>query len=192
MYNPVPKTTLIVILIIFLLPGLSPGQRDTLVKQSDSLVTRHDSLTKEPFFLTFNLGAYNVFRGEYIQGLFEVEFYPRWKAWFFYPFAGAFVNTDTKACLFAGITIPIQVKKRLFFRISFAPGLYTATNEKKDLGFLLEFRTTLKLAWVLPNEGRLGIQFSHISNADIGDKNPGSETLVISYEMPLGISKNGK
>ena len=150
-------------------------------------VSQPDSLEKEPIFLAMNLGAFNVFNTSRTQGLFEVEFYPNWKAWFFYPFAGAFVTTNTSASIFAGVTIPIQVKRRLLVRISFAPGLYSSIDKKGDLGYLLEFRFSLKLAYIFNNQGRLGIQFAHISNANIGQRNPGSETLVISYEIPLRI-----
>ncbi|MFC2101723.1 acyloxyacyl hydrolase [Bacteroidota bacterium] len=162
-----------------------------LFMMSLSCVGQHDTITKEPHIISIDLGAYNVFRSEYIHGLFEIEFYPRWKAWFFYPFAGAFVNTNAKACFFAGITIPIKVKKHLLIRLSFAPGLYTVSDEKKDLGYFLEFRSALKLAWIFNNNSRLGVELSHISNAGLHHPNPGAETLVISYEIPIVIKETG-
>ncbi len=168
---PFWKSGLIGIMVLFMMPLQS--------------ISQHDTIIKEPHIIAFNLGAYNVFRSDYIHGIFEIEFYPRWKAWFFYPFAGAFVNTNSKACFFAGITIPILVKKHLLVRLSFAPGLYTASDEKKDLGYILEFRSALKLAWIFNNNSRLGIQLAHISNAGLSEPNPGSEILVISYEIPI-------
>lgn len=171
------KAGLMVIMLLFMMPLSSFSQQDTIVK--------------EPHLISFDLGAYNVFRSEYIHGLFEIEFYPRWKAWFFYPFAGAFVNTNAKACFFAGVTIPIKVKKHLLVRLSFAPGLYTVSDEKKDLGYFLEFRSSLKLAWIFNNNSRLGVQLSHISNAGLHHPNPGSEMLVVSYELPIVIKKTG-
>jgi len=162
--------------------GFSQGAsaaRDTVLSGNS------DTIKKESHFLTFNLGAYNVFRPDYMHGLFQVEYFPPWEAWFFYPFAGAFVNTNSKAFLYAGVTIPFFIKKKLFFRISFAPGLYTASDEKKDLGYWLEFQTAIKLGWELHNGARIGLQFSHISNANLHRPNPGAETLVVSYEMPF-------
>ena len=36
------------------------------------------------------------------------------------------------------------------------------------------------------NNARLGVGIFHISNADSGKKNPGSETLVLKYQIPMG------
>ena len=179
---------LLALTIIFIFFTLAVnGQGDLHINKSDSLKVQTDSLEKEPFLLAMNLGAFSAFNPKKIQGMYEIEFYPSWKAWFFYPFAGAFVTTHTSACIYAGITIPIKVKKRLLVRISFAPGLYTSMDKKANLGYLLEFRSSLKLAYIFKNQGRLGIQFSHISNANLNERNPGSEILVISYEIPLRI-----
>lgn len=67
---------------------------------------------------------------------------------------------------------------------SFAPGIYFR-GKGKDLGFPLEFRSSLELAYALKNAGRIGGQFYHMSNASLGHKNPGSESLVIFYSLAL-------
>ena len=36
------------------------------------------------------------------------------------------------------------------------------------------------------NNARIGVGIFHISNADSGKKNPGSETLVLKYQIPMG------
>ena len=33
------------------------------------------------------------------------------------------------------------------------------------------------------NKNRIGISFGHISNANLGDKNPGVEVISISYQI---------
>lgn len=172
------KPGLVLVLLLFLLPLSSVSQNDTV--------------QKEPHLLSFNLGVYNISRPEYYHGLYEMEFFPDWKLWFFYPFAGVFVNTYAKACIYAGITIPIRVKKHFLLRLSFAPGLYTVSDEKKDLGFFLEFHSSIKLAWIFNNDSRLGFQLAHLSNAGLHEPNPGCETLVISYEIPLVIKSSAK
>ena len=40
------------------------------------------------------------------------------------------------------------------------------------------------IAYELNNNNRIGISFSHISNANLGDKNPGVEILSFSYHIP--------
>ena len=37
----------------------------------------------------------------------------------------------------------------------------------------------------LLNKDRVGISFGHISNANIGNKNPGAEIISISYQKPF-------
>ena len=62
-------------------------------------------------------------------------------------------------------------------------GLYDEGDGKK-LGSSIEFRSGLELSYELENERRIGISISHISNASIGDKNPGTEIISISYQIP--------
>ncbi|MFH1160954.1 MAG: acyloxyacyl hydrolase [bacterium] len=162
---------MVIVTIILLGHRVSNAQRDTL--------------QKVPSSLAFNAGVFGIFDPALVQGQFECEFYPNLKAWFFYPFAGAFFTTNASTSVFAGVTIPIQVNKRLLVRLSFAPGLYKSSEIKSDLGFFLEFRTSLKLAYVFNDQSRLGIQFAHISNANLNKENPGVEALVVSYEIPL-------
>ncbi|MBT4488902.1 MAG: acyloxyacyl hydrolase, partial [Rhodospirillaceae bacterium] len=35
------------------------------------------------------------------------------------------------------------------------------------------------------DRSRLGVALSHISNASIGDKNPGAESLMLTYALPV-------
>ncbi len=68
---------------------------------------------------------------------------------------------------------------------SFGGGFY-ADGSGKKLGHEIEFRSQIELAYRFDNRSRLGVAFSHISNASIGgDKNPGVEVLNIYYALPL-------
>lgn len=56
----------------------------------------------------------------------------------------------------------------------------------KQLGGPLEFRSGIELDYEIPNTAqRVGISFNHISNASIYDHNPGAETLLINYSIPV-------
>ena len=61
---------------------------------------------------------------------------------------------------------------------------YEDGNGKK-LGNKLEFRTTLELSYQLNNDDRIGFSLGHISNANIGNKNPGVEIISLSYQKPF-------
>ena len=70
------------------------------------------------------------------------------------------------------------------FTPSFGVGYYDDGNGKK-LGNKIEFRTTLEFSYQLLNKDRIGISFGHISNANIGNKNPGAEIIGVSYQKPF-------
>ena len=112
---------------------------------------------------------------------------------FFYlkPFAGIEVTTDSALYLLGGIYLDDNLGELMsgddnkwHFTPSFGFGYYDNGDGKK-LGNNLEFRTTLELSYQLKNSDRIGISFGHISNANIGDKNPGVEIISLSYQKPF-------
>ena len=112
---------------------------------------------------------------------------------FFYlkPFAGVEVTTDSAYYLISGIYLEDNLGELMIgkennwnFTPSFGLGYYEDGNGKK-LGNRLEFRTTLEFSYKLQNNNRIGISLGHISNANIGNKNPGVEIISISYQKPF-------
>ena len=112
---------------------------------------------------------------------------------FFYlkPFAGIELTTDDAFYLISGIYLEdnsgklmIGKKNKWNLTPSFGFGYYDDGNGKK-LGNKFEFRTTLELSYQLQNTDRIGISFGHISNANIGKKNPGVEIISLSYQKPF-------
>ena len=112
---------------------------------------------------------------------------------FFYikPFVGFESTTDSAFYLISGIYLEDNVgelfvgkESKFNFTPSFGAGYYSDGDGKK-LGNNIEFRTTLEISYELDNKNRLGVSFGHISNANIGDKNPGVEILSFSYQVPF-------
>ena len=112
---------------------------------------------------------------------------------FFYlkPFAGIEVTTDSALYVLGGIYLEDNLGKLLTgnqnkwnFTPSFGLGYYDDGDGKK-LGNKLEFRTTLEMSYQLKNDDRIGISLGHISNANIGNKNPGVEIISLSYQKPF-------
>ena len=112
---------------------------------------------------------------------------------FFYlkPFVGIETTTDSALYFIGGIYLEDNLGKLLNgqenkwnFTPSFGFGYYEDGNGKK-LGNKLEFRSTLELSYQFNNEDRVGLSLGHISNANIGDKNPGVEILSFSYQKPF-------
>ena len=74
-------------------------------------------------------------------------------------------------------------KSKLYFTPSFGAGIYDDGSGKK-LGNDLQFRTSFEISYELKNKNKIGISLSHISNANLADKNPGVEILSLSYHIP--------
>ena len=107
------------------------------------------------------------------------------------PFAGIELTSDSAFYLISGIYLEDNIgelvtgeKNNWNFTPSFGVGYYDDGNGKK-LGSKVEFRTTLEFTYQLVNKDRIGISFGHISNANIGNKNPGAEIISISYQKPF-------
>ena len=112
---------------------------------------------------------------------------------FFYlkPFAGIEVTSDSAFYLISGIYLEDNIGDLVVgkdnnwnFTPSFGLGYYDDGNGLK-LGYKVQFRTTLEFSYQLANKDRIGISFGHISNANIGNKNPGAEIISISYQKPF-------
>jgi len=111
---------------------------------------------------------------------------------FFYlkPFIGIETTSKSAYYILGGIYLEdnlgqlfIGEKSNFIFTPSFGAGYYDDGNGKK-LGNNIEFRTTLEISYEMQNKNRIGLSFSHISNANIGEKNPGVEIISLSYQIP--------
>ena len=112
---------------------------------------------------------------------------------FFYlkPFAGLETTSDSAIYFIGGIylednlgTLFVGEKSNLIFTPSFGGGFYDDGHGKK-LGNNIEFRTTFELSYQLKNNNRIGFSFGHISNVNIGNKNPGVEIISLSHQVPF-------
>ena len=97
----------------------------------------------------------------------------------FSPTTGAFVTKKSSIYLYTGVEAdynlgPIKISP------SFAPGYYEA-GDGKNLGSALEFKSELKFGIDLFKNSNLGYSYSHISNNDWGDSNPGTDNQSITF-----------
>lgn len=99
------------------------------------------------------------------------------------PAAGVLVTTDRSVYLYGafGFDIPLGP---LVLTPSFGGGAYSRGGGK-DLGHVIEFRSQVELAWRFRGGSRLGVSVCHISNAGLGESNPGTEVVTLTYEVPL-------
>tara|TARA_Y100001970_G_C14233491_1_gene860279 strand:- start:517 stop:1023 length:507 start_codon:yes stop_codon:yes gene_type:complete len=97
------------------------------------------------------------------------------------PITGAFITGDSALYFYTGVEAnyslgPIDIKP------SFSPGYYEA-GDGKDLGMALEFKSEIKLDLNIFENSKLGYSYSHISNNDWGETNPGTNNQAISFSQ---------
>ena len=97
----------------------------------------------------------------------------------FSPISGGFMTGDSSVYLYAGIEGQYGIGP-LKILPSFAPGYYEAGNGK-DLGSVLEFKSEIKVALDIFDNSKIGYSYSHISNNDWAEKNPGTDNQQITF-----------
>ena len=95
------------------------------------------------------------------------------------PITGGFITENSAAYLYTGVEWNINVGN-LRFTPSFAPGFYHE-GDGKDLGHVLEFKSEIQFSFELPKNSKLGASYNHVSNASIGDKNPGANSYMFNF-----------
>ena len=69
---------------------------------------------------------------------------------------------------------------QLNFNPSFTPGIYSQ-GDGKDLGHAIEFKTELQFTLDIFSNSELGFSYNHISNASLGEKNPGANNYMFNF-----------
>jgi hypothetical protein len=138
----------------------------------------------DPDFLTFGAGAFDVIAGDDSSAAVSVEYASQRRLWIFHPIAGVMVNSDLGADAYAGIAVDLFFDNRWVVTPSFAPSLYLR-GSSKNLGYPLEFRSSIAVAYRFDDRSRLGVDFYHLSNAGLDKHNPGTEVLQLTYSLPF-------
>ena len=95
------------------------------------------------------------------------------------PITGAMITADNAAYFYTGVQV--QYKMGIFdVTPSFTPGIYEK-GDGKDLGHLVEFKSEIQLSLNLLENSQFGMSYNHISNASLGDKNPGANSYMFNY-----------
>ena len=95
------------------------------------------------------------------------------------PITGAMITADNATYMYTGIQANYKLGY-LNFTPSFTPGFYNQGNGK-DLGHALEFKSEIQLSLELPKDSQLGFSYNHLSNASLGDKNPGANSYMFNF-----------
>ena len=143
----------------------------------------------DPDRLAFGVGAFDItpsnshkdaataaeFRGEY---RFRDMLGP------LAPFIGASVTSDGAAYGYFGFGLDINFNPEWVLTPNAAAGVFEH-GSGTNLGSWWEFRTGAELAYRFPDQSRLGIAAHHTSNAGLTRRNPGEQSILVMYSIPM-------
>ena len=97
----------------------------------------------------------------------------------FKPISGAFITGNSSVYLYTGVEGQYGIGP-LKILPSFSPGYYEK-GDGKDLGSVLEFKSEIKIGLDIFENSKLIYSYSHLSNNDWGDTNPGTDNQQITF-----------
>jgi hypothetical protein len=163
------RIILVLIFLSCLVPAATFSQDTVAVKQS--------------CYLAVNSGIYSCLDLWATTGFVDLKFQAL-KLWVLHPVAGAQVSFSGACMVYGGLTWPATPVKWLVIQTTAAVGYYE-NGEGIDMGFPVEFRLSLALQYQFRNLCRLGVEFAHISNANLSTHNPGTESVSVILQIPL-------
>ena len=95
------------------------------------------------------------------------------------PITGALITADNAGYVYTGVQAQYKIGN-LNITPSFTPGLYHE-GDGKDLGHLVEFKSEVQISLDIFKDSELGFSYNHISNASLGDKNPGANSYMFNF-----------
>jgi lipid A 3-O-deacylase len=118
------------------------------------------------------------------QGDFRGEYHFGDLLWVISPFTGLDVTTKGGTYLYGGFGFDVNFGPNWVLTPNGAVGWYQHGNGT-ILGSWFEFRTGAELDYKFADQSRLGIAVHHISNAGLTKVNPGEQSVLLVYQIPL-------
>lgn len=100
------------------------------------------------------------------------------------PIGGVMVTSEGAVHGYGGLAVDVLWGDHFVSSVYTSVGAYHQGNGE-DLGHWIEFRSGLELGFRFDSHERISLGIAHISNASIGDENPGTEILSLTYSFPI-------
>ncbi len=97
------------------------------------------------------------------------------------PITGGFLTDKNSAYFYTGVQATYNLGM-INIKPSFAPGFYEKGDGKK-LGSPLEFKSEIKIDLDIFENSKIGFSYSHLSNNDWGDVNPGTDNQTVTFSQ---------
>jgi hypothetical protein len=104
--------------------------------------------------------------------------------WSVSPFMGVQGTSDAAFYGYGGFGIDVNFGPNIVLTPNVAAG-YFSRGSGTDLGSWWEFRSGAEIAWRFDNMSRLGVAVHHMSNAGLTKRNPGEQSVLLLYSVPL-------
>jgi len=142
------------------------------------------AFAEESSAIALSIGAFDAFDNDDTAAEFGIEyrFSPMESAYNLIPVIGLTANSDGGYWAHTGIRYDYHLNENWVLTPNFAVAAYE-DGAGKDLGHAIEFRTGLEVAYKLDESSHLGLGIYHLSNAGLDDKNPGEESVILSYSF---------
>ncbi|MFQ5775814.1 MAG: acyloxyacyl hydrolase [Kiloniellaceae bacterium] len=152
----------------------------------------HAAAAQENDYLVGGIGAFNFIEKKDPSAEGRIEYAPGFRilglGTYFRgvgPMVGLMGNTDGGVFGYGGIFGDIRLGERVVVRPRVGLGGYRE-GDSRHLGGVFQFHLGVDLAYRFDNDHRLGVMFAHISNASVHESNPGTNSLLVTYAIPLG------
>jgi lipid A 3-O-deacylase len=143
----------------------------------------------DPDLLSVAGGIYNVLREDKeAQARAEYRFSYRF-LYVIRPIVGVLATNDRTFYGYGGFRLDAEIGQHFVLMPEAAFGAWSR-GDGKNLGGTAEFKEGAEIAYRFDDYSRLGFLFDHISNAGIYSRNPGVESALIVYSIPLGGPRN--
>lgn len=176
-----------VLLALLMLPIPSAWAQTAEAPPAAFSVGGIDALGDAPDVLTLGAGIFNVIRNDNYDDTtpelrLEYRHGRKWRA--LGPMLGGFVNDEGGAFGYGAVYADLRLGDWIATP-AFGLGAYRE-GDGKDLGGVFQFHMALDVAYAFSNGDRLGVKLTHVSNASLHDRNPGVESLLLTYTFSLG------
>lgn len=140
----------------------------------------------DPDLLHVAIGYFDVFDDQESIDL-RVEYRPAVPIFFdnLRPWAGGEITTEGTIWAGGGALYDWNFQDNWYATPSVGVGLYSDGGDDIDLDHPIQFRAQMEISYKFNNNMRLGAALGHMSNADLGDTNPGVETLDLGWSVPF-------
>ena len=151
----------------------------------NSPVFSQNSNNEDYPLINITAGKIAAFNPEDRSNIFGFEYRSKnFSKWKLHPTIGYLRNSHCIQFLHIDLKHDWHLKKNFIFTMGLGAGVFDS-NEAIDLGNPIEFKSSFELAYRFKNGLRLGVEAYHVSNSKLSNKNPGTESVVLSFSVPL-------